>query len=863
MKKAGKICFVFIAVIIIIPVAWIVFSSLDKKNVLSVLPSGFSVYARTDSAWNAVNPVLDLKAADVILAEPQFSGFRSAFMQFRSSPLRSSKIVAFAASRRIDAAFYTSAGKSDYTAVVSLGFLSAATRLTRFIAPHLTIKNLAWKNDGIFPHFEYTAGTTVIYIKPVRNLLVVSGSLPMLYASFSAGNEESYTEEQSSLILAKTDKPFKIAADSRKIAELFGKDNQTAVRISSLFPENSYSAVSFGITDSGVSLSADFPFTLVNNEGGLNPAAALLLYKSETPSLFSRFTDSVRYYTLINICPLENLKEAVFSVLPADMHAEKTWKNADNACSMLFSASLRDILFSWSGTEAAAFSVSDSMDPVFALQIVDEKKREEIFDKVISSIVIQSNTSLIIDGVRVPCIELPSFLSSVLSLFGKNIPRVYYIVKDGFIYFSESPENLSTIYTAQREGRMLSKDALWSSLSGKEKTDSISMYYDLDEEVPAFLRGTSLPVKILKLYAHGCCGIRVKESTLEFTLNASSGKPADRRSVPGFPLKLEGTPSAELVSSSDNKTVFWIENKNIIKAMDCSSMAVSTVKLDDSCSIDASSFGGVWAVTDTGAVYLLNNTLTGMPGYPVFIGDTPCAPCASAENTLAVPLAAGKVCLVMENGVISTVMIPSSGEIKAKPAVFGNMFAVYEKGFTGEIYFIKNGTCINADAPLEVDGIAYGSPCLAQISGKMYTAIVTQSGRFYLWVSGETVPGFPVELGGVFYENAVCVGGSFFAVSEDAVIHRVNTDCSVLNVGIPYATARKPYITAGKIRGKENLFVCADSNILYGFNEKLELLGGFPVAGWGKPVFTDINGDRTEDCIVLSIDKKLTAWNIR
>jgi len=45
--------------------------------------------------------------------------------------------------------------------------------------------------------------------------------------------------------------------------------------------------------------------------------------------------------------------------------------------------------------------------------------------------------------------------------------------------------------------------------------------------------------------------------------------------------------------------------------------------------------------------------------------------------------------------------------------------------------------------------------------------------------------------------------------------------------------------------------------------QSLELVSGFPVAGRGVPVIADVNGDKKDECIVLSFDKNLYAWDIR
>ena len=159
-------------------------------------------------------------------------------------------------------------------------------------------------------------------------------------------------------------------------------------------------------------------------------------------------------------------------------------------CSAIFSATLEDIIFSWTGDEFAVLGIEGLNDPVFVMQVSDEKQRKQIFDKIISSIIIRDNTSLILDGVRLPRLEIPAFLQALLKNFEITLPNPYYMVKDDFIYFSESPETLSAIHNSISNGNKISKNENWQTVSINQKNNStISLFYDLARSVPFFLRG--------------------------------------------------------------------------------------------------------------------------------------------------------------------------------------------------------------------------------------------------------------------------------------------------------------------------------------------------------------------------------------
>ena len=120
--------------------------------------------------------------------------------------------------------------------------------------------------------------------------------------------------------------------------------------------------------------------------------------------------------------------------------------------------------------------------------------------------------------------------------------------------------------------------------------------------------------------------------------------------------------------------------------------------------------------------------------------------------------------------------LPDDGEILSAPSFSSDTATVYEKSFAGSIYLMKNQKIINASEPMEIDGIGFDSPALLESGGFVYTAFITQSGRFYLFKDGKLEDGFPIETNGVFYTNVVSCGSFFFALSEDAEVYRFALD---------------------------------------------------------------------------------------
>lgn len=864
--------FTIVLALILLLIAWIGFSTFNKKSTLSVLPAGGGLYIHTDSVWKALNPLMDLQAADIMLAEPAFMQFRGSFMELRSSAIRQSKLVAALASRTIDIVVYPDADAKkdalpDIVAAVDLSYLSAFTRPASLYARFLNTPGLAYTAESGVQYFSYNTGTETVYFKPIKNLLVVATNLQRFLQAVGTDNGADYSLEEKMALSEKSKQPVRLLADARKLVAL-APASPAVDKLLPLLKENTLTSFSFGITDSDIGITARVPLVEKSD------LSALIDRSSTMPALLSRFSDIVQYYTILNAGTLQELKESLLPYVPPEKNAELAWARADSMCKKLFSLHLDDILFSWTGTEFAAFGIEGQNIPVFAVQITNEAKRAEVFDQILSSFLIKDDTSLILDGVRLPRITVPGFISDLLAVFNISLPAPYYLIHDGYIYFSTAPEALSSVYSSMQSGRKLSRHANWKAVSADQKAESaVSLYYNLERSMPFFLRGNSVFTKVLQLYTIGRADMRMNNAVMTLQLHAAARRAGDLRTVPGFPVALDGPVSPELLLEGGKKRtmLFWLENGKTVHTFDIADSAgAHTMTFPDTVSLAVApkpvqKTGVLWAATKDGGVYLLERDLKPLPGFPVLLDERVSAPVAASGESLFVPLANGSVCRVDASGKIAVVELPVTGSLRAAPAVLGSVAAVYDKSFLGKIFVIDNDRCINAENPYSVPGIAFGSPALLKQGKVLYVAFVTQAGQLFVWADGELKEGFPLQLEGVFYTNVVASGNYFYALSEDAHLHRIGLDGSVLTVAVPHATAKNAYMTAAdpNENGVHNIYVCPDGNTLYGFTSSLELISGFPVTGWGVPAFADVNGDRNADCFVLTLDNTLTAWNLR
>lgn len=863
-----SIILILILLIILAIAGFIGFCAFDKKQSLSIFPHDYSVYLHADSAWDTVEPMLDLKAMDMLLAAPELTGIRGMFMQLRASQWRKNIFLSKLASKSVDGAVYKNENnKYNFIVSIDLGTLAFVGRCFPYLYNNLSIKGLYKEND----HFIFDSNGTYYYIKPYKNLIVATDNPELLEKAFEE-DYNNYPINDLKLFTEKNDASIKIIANVSKLLLDSAGSNEIISQFNKSIPENSLSLIYLDISDENIKLKAEVPYSLPEEENYL--LASVLNKKSTTPSILARFRENVQYYTILNAGTLQELKNAFLPLAVQD--ADKFWRKADSLSKSIFSLSLDDLLFSWSGNEIIMFGLEERNDPVFAIQIKDEKQRQKIFEKFTSSMLIKHNSSLLLDGVRIPRLELPAFLQELLKLFDVSLPHPYYFIQDGFIYFSESAENLCEIYKSESRLEKISQKMNWKTISkGLSSASAISLYYDLERSVPFFLKSKASLSNILSLYQVGRFDLAFTEGEILIQLSAISKAVDNGNTIPGFPVELGGKVDGKLLienskAKNKNNAIYWVENKKTISSMEVPSTAIKRLEMQDEVYIAVTpeplenSKGVLWAVTAQGSVYLLNRKLEVQKDFPVMLGENISVPPFAGSDGLYVVTEKGHLYWMDHKGNSAERYIDISGSIKSTPTIChdskGNRYmGIYDKSFLGKVIVLIEGTK-NETYSFDFPGIAYGSPAILFNKNEElpYVGFVTQSGDMHIW-NLNTQSEISVMLGAVFKSAPVACGEYFFAVSSNGSVYRIDKSGDFILIDIPNATCNEAFVSATSDR----IYVCPDGNIIYSFDTNLELVYPFPVTGWGIPVFEDVNGDNIQDCFTLSIDNKLNAYKMK
>jgi hypothetical protein len=608
----------------------------------------------------------------------------------------------------------------------------------------------------------------------------------------------------------------------------------------------------------------------------------LLARNSEAPSLLNLLPESAQYSTILSAgTPREILRAA--SVLSGGKELETNLEKADNTARMFFGIGIDELVFSWAGTELAVFGLEGRPYPVFAIRIEDERKRREVFDKVFSSIIINENISTVLDGTRIPQIRLPGFLDSILRLWDVIIPSPFYYVQDDFLFMSESSESLITALSAIRRNSILPKTDIWKTLArGSPDQSSLSLFYSLDRSLPFFLKGNSSLNSLLRLYRQGLARLNMTDKVLTFSLSAVPGPSRGIQMVPGYPLDPQGKiGNAVYVVLSEKKGESRILLTKDSSALSIDPAANTIYEYDkfkraaglwcipaDGLPVRNFSGAAAWVVSSQGQVALVNGNMEALKGFPLVTGCRLSAAPSAFEGRLFLTDDDGSLYTLDRAGAINRLSFSFEDAVLRAPPSFLDVsgrkyMGMYPKSFEGKLWLSDTAGTVYPGWPVEVSGIAFGSPVLFQRDSRALAAFITQAGELSVFDSeGNPEPGFPVNVPGVFHIQPVWDGNSLWALSAEGVLYQISFDGKILHQAVPGLRAEEGALVTADVDGDgiPEIFFTGEANALYGYSRTFMPLNGFPLPVWGRPAFADFNGDGIPECVGAGLDNLVYRW---
>ena len=889
-KRPVKVILIVIVVLVVILSAWTAFSLIGRVNAETVIPDSAILRFRISNPAQFFDKLLLHEPLKEINSTSALAPAAAFFNSLEENPLLNNRLLRLAARGNAEIAILRTDSPETETAgtprtliaACDLGFFSPLLRILPALSGFVNIPNLYYVQAGKNSRFEYRMGNKTLFIGQYRNLLFITDSSAIFESRSSSWKDAAFSVIKPSSFDAA------LLVNQEFIAALLTDQDSTMAAVIKNIEFNS--AVEAGISVYPKKIELRLTAPLSSRQTALS---RLIERRSRVPDLTERLPASVQYATILSAGTLDELYQA--SLVFSGPVLDDTIKRADSSSRTILGLSINDLLFSWSGDEFAAFGMEGRPHPVYAIQIADERKRQAVFDKAFKSIALNENVRLNLDGVRIPRIEVPEFLQSLLRRWDIFLPSPYYTVYKDCLFASESAETLLAALRAMQRNDVLPKTAAWRNIAGgKTASGAFSLYYSLDRSLPFFLRKNTVFSGFLSLYRQGLVRMSFNNSLAEVSLALVSGSGSGVTLVNSFTVETSGRISNRVYAAGKEA-----DSRIFLSA----GSSVLSVNLADNSTRDLSGQGqhwivpaegtgdknavNAWVVSERGRVTLVNSGLEPAQGFPLLTGLRLSSPPAAFGGRLYLCDEDGKVHIIDEKGGQSVWETSFFSALRSPPSFFTvssrggarHYAAVYPKSFFGEIWLLDadgkvlpNWPVPIADGENDDDGLAgsssigFGSPLLFAHNSSLRVAFVSQAGGLSVFdESGSVCPPFPVMLEGIFYQQPVFDGDFLWLVSADGTFFRVSLEGEVLSQNIAgFPVKEEGYITTYDCDGDKipEVFITGEGNALYAYSRNFRSLEGFPLPVWGKPVFTENSKGKTE-ITGLGMDRRLYRWQFR
>jgi hypothetical protein len=881
-----KFIFTLIIILAVIIIAWTIFSLIGRVKAASVIPDSASVRISVSNPVHLLDSVLAHGSLDDISAVPALANPASIVKMLKDNPVLKNRFVRLAARGNLEFALLPESGERTLAAALDLGFFSPLLRILPFVSGFVNIPNLYYVKAGTNSRFEYRLEGMTLFIGPYRNLLFITNNSAVFESRSVQNRETSPLPDDFNIIKPSSyDAAFLFSNDF--IGGLLADQNAGIAELLNNIEIDS--KVEAGLSVYPKKLEFRLAAPVSSREPGLN---RLLAQRSNAPGMAERIPAEAQYATILSAGTLDELYQAALVYSPG---LDDTLKTAETSSRIILGLTLNDLLFSWSGNEFAVFGMEGRPHPVYAIQIKDERKRQEIFDKAFRSIVFNEDVRLNLDGMRIPRIAIPDFLQNLLRKWDILLPSPYYIIYRDFLLAGESAEALLSAVRAMQRNDVLPGTEVWRNVAGgKTSASAFSLYYSLDLSMPFFLRKSTALSGFLSLYRQGLARMSFDKGIIDISLSLVPGSGNGITLVNGYPLDIGGTADSRLsncvygAGSGDDMRVFFASGNSAVSV----SVADNSIhELSGQGTHWVISADGVknavsaWVVSDRGRVTLVNGDMEPALGFPVLTGLRLSSPPAAYEGRLYLCDESGKIITLDENGGQGVWETSFFAAVRASPSFLTvsagsgrnisvtSYAAVYPKSFFGEIWLLDaDGKAFpNWPAPISTDddvpGIGFGSPLLFAHNNSVYAAFVNQSGQLLVYdENASLVPPFPVNLDGIFYIQPVFDGEYLWLASSNGNFFRISLDGEVLYQSIPgFSVMEEGYIM---IFDSDNdkvpeIFITGEGNALYAYTRHFRSLEGFPLPVWGKPLFVPAQGGRKAEIFGIGMDRRLYRWQFR
>lgn len=824
---------------------------IGRENPEDYLPDGATAYLFIDSFRDFYDSVIDLKALEIVLSSDEWNHFYQPVLDFKNNNY--SKSFLFRQLLKLKGELVVSDGFSP-ALIIDPGWKGMfnpfiPSFLGKMRSEKLSIGISEFRGETLYT-LTYD-GDSQYHILFRKNLILLSLKKEDLGSILDARERGSGT--------ALVNRLKKEGGDSldHSLLDLYFDP----CVIKSVFPVldgfvdfPSWSHVSLFITSDQVALKGTSPLSAKSDQ-----VREFLGGEASVPGFISLLPDTVNIYSSVNFSSFQDFYKIITS-------GEDSFslEDYDRLISFLSGMTSREILFSWTGSEAGFFTVENAPEPVVFVKIADEVILNSVLTSLHNSIVLNISDSLVIDNVRISRFEYSGIAGAGMTIAGRSKELPYFIRSKGYLFLSMNPEILARMVGKEKRSELLVGERTYKTITARfAQNANFFFYYDLNSAMPRFLEDSPLLAALLMEYEIGVVTVNYDGNSVTVNLSAGSAEGTRTTLFPGYPKKLE-KPLRQLIAADvtggDTVELISVDEENVLRISDLADRMLNSRRFSRRGNLSLLPGKRILFNDEDGGLYLLDGQAGPVSPFPRFTdSDNSFPPVPTDRGFILFSDISREIQHYSSSGtLLERITVPRT--VFSPPLLVEDRIYYYPKTLSGTVYC----TTLAGDPvdgwPRSAQGISFSTPFLL---GKDI-GFLTQKGDLFLWdKEGKIREGFPLSLQGVFYATPAVLDGPrplAAAVDSEGRVSLVDASGKIEVSEIYGRFAGKD--TKVKVENSM-IFLYGGSNYITALDRDLGELPGFPVKGYTEPYFADINNDGTMEMITAGYDSQLYIYTLR
>lgn len=846
LRKVLQILIFVLATIAVLLLGLAIHHLLTKESAQEYLPENAKSYIVFDSIREFYDDIIDLHALEIVLTTDNLKDFYTLLTDFKSNSYSDSFLFKELLKLKVYTVLHQDLSPS---LIIDPGFKGIITRWLPLFINKLNSEDIEILHSTTKGRKVYT----IIYKKESSYNLQFEENLIILTL-----NEENLKtlingkDRNEGLRVEKELKELKKHRVNNSILDMYINTKSIVNDFKEIIEFPSLGVVSANITNNEIALEA---YTKIQPKD--NKIENLVNHRASPMGILKNLPDTTNIYTTLNFKSFKDLYNVITLI-----DNRFVLDDYELLIKSLSSLSSQELLFNWTGSEAGFLTLETAPEPIIFIDIANSEKLDNVLKELNNSLILDITNNLIIDNNRINQFKLSAVLKKSLEVAKKPSDLPYFIIDDDYLILSMNPELLSQFLTKKENNELLIKDKTYKSITKKSpKNANLFIYYDLNSALPRFLTNNNSMTKLFKEYEKGVITASYNADSITINLNAENSISNRTTLFPGYPKKIKKINSpitiVDIKGGSSKELIYTTSNNNLIIS-DINATPLSTTQVGRHSQIIGDNNKNLLVIDKDGVLYKINSDGEIQKPYPVFTTAKNSFPPVKIQNSLllysSINKTLGKYSLSGE--ILKE--FESKKQIFNKPVILDDIIFYYPKTLFGTI----EATTLNGEKvegwPQKAMGISFSGPFI--IDNKI--GFLTQKGDLFLWnKNGRIIKNFPIKLDGVYYSAPVIFNNKFIVT--------INGSGLISVISLKGEIVHKRVIDRFKGRDtkltnySDMIFIYGSSNYIAALNNKLQYIQGFPVKGFYKPVFEDINSDGFIEMISPGYDNKLYIYTIR